>query len=167
MSYVVGPSQYNNQTQLFYESVYNTLDTKNRDVDKTKELVLSNIYSYKKNKAQNKLLFVIIVMCVILIIISYLNKKFMLLNDTMYAFTMGTIIGFTLIYVGYSLWDFSFRDNMNYDEYDYDKFGTINTKPSLNKVTDTDYTSTNDSSNCEISTLDDSEKTISAFFKTL
>ena len=167
MSYVVGNSQYGKQTQLFYESVYNTLDTKNRDVDKTKELVLSNIYSYKKNKAQNKLLFVIIIMCIILIIISYLNKTFMLVNDTIYGFTIGTILGFTLIYIGYSLWEFSFRDNMNYDEYDYDKFGTINTKTSVNKVTDTDYTTTNDSSNCEVSTLNDSDKTISAFFKTL
>ena len=73
------------KTQAFYNSVYDTLGTKIRDVDKTKELVLSNIYSYKKNKAQNKLLFVIIIMCIIIIIITNLNKKYNILDDTVYV----------------------------------------------------------------------------------
>jgi hypothetical protein len=161
-------SEYTNQTQLFYNSVYDTLNNKNRDVDKTKELVLSNIYSYKKNKAQNKLLFVIIIVCIILIIITYLNNTFMLVDDTVYGFIIGTILGFTFIYIGYSLWVFSFKDNKNYDEYDYGKFGTINPSSSTtNKGTKTDYVETEDDSNCIVGPLKESDKTISTFFKTL
>jgi hypothetical protein len=175
MSYNTDDNNYYDytQTQLFYNLVYNTLDSKNRSVDKTKELVLSNIYSYKKTKAHNKLLFVIIIICIVLIIIGYLNNKYMLVSDTVYSITMGIILGFAFIYIGYSIWVFSFRDKLNYDEYDYGKFGTIN--KSTNKTTasdikaayNTDYTTTDDTSGCEVSTIDDSDKTISAFFKTL
>jgi hypothetical protein len=156
------------KTQNFYNSAYDKLNDKNRDVDKTKELVLSNIYSYKKTKAQNKLLYVIIFVCVLVIIISIINKTQTLVDDNMYAFIIGSILGLTLIYIGYSLWVFSFRDSKNYDEYDYGKFGTINIPAAnSNKPTDTDYTSTVDSSNCEVSILKESDKTIRSFFKTL
>ena len=94
-----------------------------------------------------------------------------LLDDNMYAFTIGTILGLTIIYVGYSLWDFSFRDNINFDEYDYGKFGTIdstvnNTVPVV-VPDDTDYTSTVDASSCVVSLLPEGEQTISTFFGSL
>ncbi len=166
------PTYYGDQTQQFYNTVYDTVNNKNKDVDKTKELVLSNIYSYKKTKAHNKLLFVIIGVCVLLIIISIINKTYTLVDDNMYGFIVGTILGLTLIYMGYSLWVFSFRDSKNYDEYDYGKFGTINITAAsraatANKPKDTDYTSTVDSSNCDVSILKESDKTIRSFFKTL
>lgn len=157
-----------NKTQAFYNSAYDTIDTKLRDVDKTKELVLSNIYSYKKTKAHNKLLFVIIIICVILIVITYLKKKYQYPDDIIYGFIIGTIIGLAFIYIGYSLWVFSFRDSRNYDEFDWGKFGTINGTKPINKTKNiNDYTTTVDTSNCKVSTLKESDKTISAFFKTL
>jgi len=159
------------KTQAFYKSAYDEIDKELRGIDNTKELTLSNIYSYKKSKAQNRLLYVIIIMCIILIIISYVNKMYNLLDDNMYAFTIGTILGLTIIYVGYSLWDFSFRDNINYDEYDYGKFGTIvstaNNTATIVVPDETDYTSTVDASSCVVSVLPEGEQTISTFFASL
>jgi hypothetical protein len=154
------------KTQAFYNSFYDTVDTKIKDVDKTKELVLSNIYSYKKNKAQNKLLFVIIIVSIIIIIITYLNKKYNIIDDTVYAGLLGTIIGFTFIYIGYSIWDFSFRDTINYDEFDYGKFGTINPATNIKNIPPV-YTTTVDASSCIVSPVKESDKTLSAFFKDL
>jgi hypothetical protein len=169
MSYIVNntPNAFDfEKTQAFYNSVYDTLGTKIRDVDKTKELVLSNIYSYKKNKAQNKLLFVIIIMCIIIIIITYLNKKYNIIDDTVYVLLLGTILGFTFLYIGYSIWEFSFRDTINYDEFDYGKFGTINPETNINNKPPV-YTSTIDASSCVVSSIKESDKTLSAFFKDL
>lgn len=156
------------KTQTFLKSAYDTMDAKLRDVDKTKQLILSNIYSYKKNKAQNKLLLFIIIICIILIIITYFKRIYQYPDDIVYGFIIGSIVGLAFIYIGYSLWDFSFRDNQNYDEYDYSKFGTINKRTPINNVkTNKDYTTTVDTSNCVVSAVKDSDKTISAFFKTL
>ena len=167
MSYTSSTSVYDyTNTQSFYNSVYDTIDTKNKDVNKTKELVLSNIYSYKKNKAQNKLLRVIIIMCIIIIIITYLNKIYNVIDDTVYGVLLGTILGFTFLYIGYSIWEFSFRDTINYDEFDYGKFGTINPATNINNLPPV-YTSTNDVSSCVVSTVKESDKTVTAFFKTL
>ena len=130
----------------YFNTVHDTLDNKNRDVDKKKELILSNIYSYKKHKAQNKLIFIVIIVCLIIITIYYTNNLFNYMNNTIYSIIMGTIIAGIFIYVALFLWDFSFRDNFNYDEYDYGKFGTINNVVnSSNNVND--YTEV-DTSNC-------------------
>jgi hypothetical protein len=156
------------KTQTFYKSAYDTMNTKLRDVDKTKQLVLSNIYSYKKNKAHNKLLLFIIIICIILIIITNFKKIYQYPDDIVYGFIIGSIVGLACIYIGYSLWDFSFRNNQNYDEYDYSKFGTINEKTPLNYVKpNKNYIATIDTSNCIVSPMKESDKTISAFFKSL
>ena len=163
----------------YFTEFNNTLDTQIRTVDKTTELILSNVYSYKKTKSHNKLLFIIIIMCIIIIIISLLNKKFVIMNDNIYSGVIGIIVGFGLIYVGYSLWVFSLKDTLNYDEYNYGAFGTKNLNtlyyPS-DTVSECDISNC-DSSNCDISncevsecgvsTLQESEKTISTFFKNL
>ena len=153
-------------TNLYFDEFNNTLNETLRDVDKTKELILANVYSYKKTKAQNKLLFIIIIICVILILITILNKTFNLLNDDAYAGLIGIILGFTFIYVGYSLWVFSYKDTLNYDEFNYGAFGTMNPGTDSSKTKKTDYTTT-DISNCNVSALKESDKTIRSFFKNL
>ena len=155
------------QTNLYFDEFNDTLNSTLRDVDKTKELILANVYSYKKTKAQNKLLFIIIIICTIIILITTLNKTYNVLNDETYAGLIGIILGFTLIYVGYSLWVFSFKDTLNYDEFNYGAFGTINPGTDATNINnETDYT-TPDISNCDVSTLKESDKTIMTFFKNL
>jgi hypothetical protein len=155
-----------NKTKLYFDEFNDTLNDTLRDVDKTRELMLANIYSYKKTKAQNKLLFIIIIICVIIILIATLNKTFNLLNDDAYVGLIGIILGFTFIYVGYSLWVFSYKDTLNYDEFNYGAFGTMNPGTDSSKTKKTDYT-TPDISNCDVSELKESDKTIKTFFKNL
>ena len=133
----------------YLNTVHDSLDNKNREQDKKKELILSNIYSYKKNKAQNKIFFILIAACLIIIFLYYTNNLFNYMNNTIYSIIIGTIIGALCIYIGLFLWDFNFRDKFNYDEYDYGNFGTIHNVviPQDNKK---DYTTVDvDASNCK------------------
>ena len=54
----------------------------------------------------------------------------------------------------------------NYDEFNYGAFGTINPGTDSSKTKKTDYTTT-DISNCILSAVKESDKTISSFFKNL
>lgn len=112
----------NNDVLNFYNQVYDDINKFNLD----KENAFSNIYMYKKNKMINKIFYIIIIICVIIILLTFINKTFKYFDDIAYLIMCGVLVAVALIYVGYILFDLYFRSNLNFDEYDYNKFGTTN-----------------------------------------
>jgi hypothetical protein len=110
------------QVLNFYNEVYNDINKFNLD----KENALSNIYIYKKTKMINKIFYMIIFICVIIILLTFINKTYKYFDDVAYLIMCGVLIAIATIYIGYLLWDLYFRSNLNFDEYDYNKFGTTN-----------------------------------------
>jgi hypothetical protein len=110
------------QVLNFYNHVYDDINKFNLD----KENAISNIYVYKKTKMINKIFYMIISVCVIIIILTFINKTFKYFDDVAYLIICGVFVGTAFVYIGYLLWDLYFRDNLNFDEYDYNKFGTTN-----------------------------------------
>jgi hypothetical protein len=106
----------------FYNDVYNDITKFNLD----KENSISNLYVYKKTKMINKILYITIITCVIIILLTFINKTYTYFDDVAYLIMCGILVGGAIIYIGYILWDLYFRSNLNFDEYDYNKFGTYN-----------------------------------------
>jgi len=102
--------------------VYDDINKFNLD----KEQSISNIYIYKKTKMINKIFYMIISVCVIILLLTFINKTFKYFDDIAYLIICGVFIALALIYIGYILWEVYFRSNINFDEYDYNKFGTTN-----------------------------------------
>lgn len=75
-------------------------------------------YFYKKNKAQLKILYSLMLVILVIISLSFLNMKFrMIMNDTLYVLLIGIISSLYVIYLCYQLYDIFMRDNVNFDEY--------------------------------------------------
>ena len=110
------------QVLNFYNEVYDDINKFNLD----KETAISNIYVYKKTKMINKIFYMIIYVCVIIILLTFINKTFNYFDDVAYLIICGIFVGVAFIYIGYILWDLYFRSNINFDEYNYNKFGTTN-----------------------------------------
>jgi len=108
------------QVLQFYNNVYDDINKFNLD----KEHAISNIYIYKKTKMINKIFYMIISVCVIILLLTFINKTFKYFDDIAYLIICGVFIGVAVIYIGYILWEVYFRSNINFDEYDYNKFGT-------------------------------------------
>ena len=151
------------QVLNFYNEVYDDINKFNLD----KETAISNIYVYKKTKMINKIFYMIIYVCVIIILLTFINKTFNYFDDVAYLIICGIFVGVAFIYIGYILWDLYFRSNLNFDEYDYNKFGTFN--PSrISHTTDKGYSDISgidiNGSICSSSTHDSINK---PFFKQL
>ncbi len=85
-----------------------------------KEEIKWDIYFYKKYNFQTHLMWVIVGVCVLLNIYSFLPQ---FLFPGLAGFTLAV----TFIYMVYSIWDLTFRDDMNFDEYDFQEYtGTFN-----------------------------------------
>lgn len=115
-------SQPNNEVLNFYNEVYDDINKFNLD----KENSFSNLYIYKKTKMINNILYVIIITCVLIILLTFINKTYNYFDDVAYLIICGILLGVVIVYIGYNLWDLYFRSNVNFDEYDYNKFGTVN-----------------------------------------
>jgi hypothetical protein len=112
----------NNDVLNFYNEVYDNINKFNLD----KENALSNIYIYKRTKMINKIFYTIILICVIILLLTFINKTFKYFDDVAYLIICGILIAVAIMYVGYILFDLYFRSNLNFDEYEYNKFGTTN-----------------------------------------
>ena len=152
------------QVLNFYNGVYDDINKFNLD----KETAISNIYVYKKTKTINKIFYIIISVCVIIILLTFINKTFKYFDDVAYLIICGVFVGIAIIYIGYILWELYFRDNINFDEYNYNKFGTTN-PPKMSSQVNKGYSdiSFNDiSGNVKCASLKN-ENTINTFFKQL
>ena len=77
-------------------------------------------YYYKKYDAQKKILSTIIIASLLVIVLVYLNKRFkFLLTDTLFVLALGIVFAFLAINVCYQLIEIFFRNNINFDEYDF------------------------------------------------
>jgi hypothetical protein len=149
----------NNDVLQFYNDVYDDINKLNLD----KENAFSNIYMYKKTKMINKVFYTIIITCLLIILLTFINKTFKYFDDVAYLVMCGVLIALGFIYIGYYLWDLFFRSNLNFDEYDYDKFGTVS-PPKLSSYSTKDYSDVSGNDKCGSSI---NEGTNNGFFKQL
>jgi hypothetical protein len=112
----------NNDVLNFYNEVYDDINQFNLD----KENAFSNIYIYKRTKMINNIFYIIILICVIIILLTFINKTFKYFDDVAYLIICGILIAISILYIGYILFDLYFRSKLNFDEYDYNSFGTTN-----------------------------------------
>jgi hypothetical protein len=118
---------------------------------------------YKKSKMLNKVFYTIIITCLLIILLTFINKTFKYFDDVAYLIMCGLLIALGFIYIGYYLWDLFFRSKLNFDEYDYDKFGTVS-PPKLSSYSTKDYSDISGNVKCESSINEGINK---GFFKKL
>jgi hypothetical protein len=96
-----------------------------------KQFSLTNISNYKKYKSINYILVVVIVLCLLVILLTMLNKSTSYFDDTSYIIIMSLLLAFGLVYIVKLYFDFTTRDNINFDEY---SFSTNLEKPKTSNV---------------------------------
>ncbi len=101
-----------------YKSI---LGVKDENLQKNMNHIQWNYYYYKKYKRMNEILRYYVGVCIGLIILSKLQSPYF--DNLSYSLITGTIIAFLFIYIMYSLWDLYTRDNINFDEYDFSRYG--------------------------------------------
>lgn len=107
-------------------------DLRKRDNNKYNKLrmIEINTYEAKRLNESKKLVIGVLFMCVALIVLTILyNIRLIGGNTSKYLFVLIIVGG--LIYLGSILMDISKRDNMNFDEYDFE-FDPVATKAALN-----------------------------------
>ena len=127
-SYNYNIDMYRNQKKMndYTTNKINKFKEKNMhlfyDLDNKKKLQeIYTFYIYKYN-AQIKILYTIMYVCIITIILNYLNKKFkFILNDTLFILLLGILLSYTVIKVFIQLYDIYYRSDINFDEYNYEK----------------------------------------------
>ena len=143
----------------FYNDVYDDISKFNID----KENAFSNLNVYKKTKMINKIFYIIIIVCVIVILLTFINKTFNYFDDIAYLVICGALVGISMVYIGYILWDLYFRSMLNFDEYDYNKFGTVSPPP-IPENSNKNYSDISGNVKC-LSTINESVN--KSFFKQL
>jgi hypothetical protein len=140
-----------------YDSCYtkNFLNDINYEVNKlndnnllNKQYSLTNISLYKKYKSINYLLGVIILLCIIVIILTALNKNVEYFDNTSYVIIISIVLALGIVYIVRLFFDIMSRSNINYDEYLYTKYNNIDTS-SFSKTENKGYV-TSDISFCNI-----------------
>jgi hypothetical protein len=119
------------------DMILNVANKPNEDI----EVARWNTFYYKKYKAQNNILLFLIGVCVFVIILKLLRRGFPYFDKTSYLTILGITIGLTAAVLIFSIKDIYYRDNMNFDEYDF----TARTREfdiSMNKQ-NSDYTAYN------------------------
>jgi hypothetical protein len=110
------------EQSIFYNQVQSNLDSLKIPINDDLKQIQVNTYYYKKYKSENHILYFINIILVIIIIISIIKKRFPFLDDLSYSIIIGIILGFSLLYIIYLLWNIINKDHQNYDEYYYDQY---------------------------------------------
>lgn len=118
----INQSIYNQKQSRFYNQIQSNINSLKMPINDDLKQIQVNTYFYKKYKAENNILYFIIIILVIIIIISIIKKKFPFLDDLSYSIIIGIILGFSLLYIIYLLWNIINKDHQNYDEYYYDQY---------------------------------------------
>lgn len=119
-----------------YNSIYDTYDTSgtityfqliNNEIIKlfdthnvNKTYTLSNIYTYKKYKAINEILYIVLFITILILLLTILNKNIDYFDNVAYGILVGVIIAVGVIYIIQKILDILFRNNLNYDEYEFE-----------------------------------------------
>lgn len=140
-----------------YDSCYtkNFLNDINYEVNKlndnnllNKQYSLTNISLYKKYKSINYLLGVIILLCIIVIILTALNKNVEYFDNTSYVIIISIVLALGIVYIVKLFFDITSRSNINYDEYQFTKYNNSDTS-NFSKTENKGYVSS-DISFCNI-----------------
>jgi hypothetical protein len=92
-------------------------------------MVEINTYYGKQYQAHTELMKLIIMICIPLLILAILRKKNIIPNNiAKYLISIIIVIG--VIVIARRMWDLAWRDNMNYDEYDW-AFDPADTDPTV------------------------------------
>jgi hypothetical protein len=147
----------NDETQIKF---YNTINEiiKNPAYTETLYSIKWNTYYYKKYKAENGLLYFIMGICVLIIVLNLIKKKFPYFDDISYSVIIGIILAYSFIHILYILWSITYKDKFNFDENDY----SFDTEPNYG----TDLSNNNSNSNsvsCSKTTVTDSVTDNSVF----
>lgn len=126
LSYNKTADMYRNQnaSEKYIEGKKGKFEKRNKEilVDIDNKIKQKEIYTYyyKKYNAQKKILFNIILGSLIVIILTYLNKRYkFIFNDTFFILALGIILAVIFINICIQLIDIFFRNKINYDEYDF------------------------------------------------
>ena len=110
------------------------------DNDVLREQIKWNTYFYKKYTYQTRLMWILIVTC---IIINVLNKT---TSTVVFAGVTGLLLAVVFIYMIYQLWDLTIRDSLNFDEYSFYNYTGAYLK-------NDNHTDTIDVSNCRMNKI--------------
>ena len=103
----------------FFKYVNYELDTAYDINILNKQFTLSNLYIYKKYKSINYILLLIILLCFVIIFFTVINKNVDYFDDNSYISIMSIILVFSILYISYLVFDLYNRNNLNYDEYNF------------------------------------------------
>jgi amino acid permease len=112
-------SVYNPKQAQFYNETSDSLKKLTKPVNEQLKKIHVNTYYYKRYKSENNILYVVIAILILIIILSMIRKKYPIFDDTSYSIIVGIILAILLIYIVYSIWKLFYKDELNYDEYNY------------------------------------------------
>ena len=124
-------------TQFFYNidhDVQKIYDKHNIN----KQYSITNISVYKKYKSINYILGVIIILCIVLVLLTMMNKNMPYFDDNSYIVIVSIVLAVGIVYIIKLVFDTTSRSNINFDEYE---FSTSNNTIPTNKkkTTATDF----------------------------
>ena len=108
----------------YFNSVHDNINEINNNNLVDQNNAKHNLYNYKKVKMYNSVLYIVIITCVIVLLLTFLHKNNNYFDNTSYLIIVSIFIGISVCYILYLLKDIIFRDNMNFDEYDYNRYGS-------------------------------------------
>jgi len=116
-------SKTNTLLNTVKDEIKNAYDINN--TNKTKSL--NNIHTYKKYKSLNYILFIILSLLISVLLLTILHNNVEYFDETSYVITISIIISIGCIYIFQLIMDVLFRNNLNYDEYNF----KISEKPTI------------------------------------
>lgn len=125
----------------YFNSVYDNVQIINNDNLINEKNAKYNLYNYKKTKMYIYVLYVVIITCLIVLLLTFIKKQNNYLDDKSYLIIVSISLGIATCYILYLFKDISFRDKMDFDEYDYNRYGSgSNLDLSANMVSSTTTT---------------------------
>jgi hypothetical protein len=116
---------YDNKGVLnYFNSVYDDVNNINNDNLINEKNAKYNVYNYKKNKMYINVLYVVIITCIIVLILTFIRKQNNYFDSNAYLIIVSISLGIAACYILYLLKDILFRDKMDFDEYDFSRYGT-------------------------------------------
>jgi len=107
------------KTDIYHEWVKSQIGVDNEP--ELKKRIFENTYVYKELRVQTRMLMVFNVFCILILFLSTIRNPYF--DETAYGAIVGILIALLFIYQLYYAWDLWIRDNLNFDEYDFSRFG--------------------------------------------
>ena len=107
------------KTDMYHEWIKSQVGEDNQDELRRK--IFENTYVYKELRAQTRMMIVFIVVCLVIIGLSFIKSPYF--SETAYGAVVGTLIALLFVYQLYYAWDLWIRDAHNFDEYDFSRYG--------------------------------------------